>query len=566
MSEKVKIFCENNSQYYEVEVGTPLKAIADLIYGEPDFSGDMHNTPIAAIVDNTFKGLGYEIFYDNSVKFVDYYEPDGRRTYSRTLNFILQKAVSELYPDKVLCCQFNLPNGLYWEICKTSYGESIELWDEDIRKIDSRMREIVAANFPFKRSKKDNDATQQLYNSRGQIEKAKLINSVGGKVVTVHTLDGYTDNFYGPLTISSGYIKSFRIEKYSRGICIVMPSRKDINVFPPMQRQDKILAMFLKHASWCRILGANSIGTINDAIRKGYAHKMINLCEIRQERLFAEIADEILAKKDKCRIVFLAGPSSSGKTSTSKRIAGQCIVNGLVPKVVELDNYFLPRERTPKDENGEYDFESLQALDLELLNKQLNQIIAGEEVELPTFDFKKGEQQFLGNKLKLENNEILIMEGIHALNPEMTPSVDNSRILRIYASELTSLSIDENNNISTIDTRLLRRILRDNRTRGVSPEETILRWPSVRRGENRNIFPFQENADLYFNTALIYELPVMKHYVEPLLRRISPKSAAYAEAKRLLGFLSKIDPISDEEIKAVPPHSIMREFIGGQIL
>lgn len=559
MDKTVTIFCENNSQSYQIAAGTTLKSLADMIYGD--------QSQIAAVVDNSFRGLGFELFYNHSVRFVTYYDPDGRRTYSRTLNFILQKAVSELYPGKVLICDYSLPNGLYCEIQNGSFtDEYVELTDEDVKALEVRMREIIARDSRFKREKTERDAAEKLFRERGQIQKAKLVDSIAERVVTIHTLEGYSDTFYGPLCYSAGYVRSFRLEKYYNGLCLMLPSRKDINAFDAPQEQNRISAMFRLHSDWCRTLGITGVGTLNAAIREGRSKEIITLCEARQERLYAAIADEIYNHKDTAKIVFIAGPSSSGKTSTSKRIANQCIIRGLTPKVVELDNYFVERSRTPKDENGEYDFESLQAMDIELLNRQLNQIIAGEEVQLPTFDFKKGEQLFKGNTLKLEDGDILIMEGIHALNPDMTPDVDRSKILRIYASELTSLSIDENNNISTIDTRLLRRIVRDNRTRGIDPESTILRWPSVRRGENRNIFPFQENADLYFNSALIYELAVLKHFTEPLLRRISPKSEAYNEAKRLLNFLKKIDPITHEDMAAIPPQSIMREFIGGQEL
>ena len=298
----------------------------------------------------------------------------------------------------------------------------------------------------------------------------------------------------------------------------------------------------------------------------GDAVRLINLAEARHERKYAEIANMIYEKRSQVKIVFIAGPSSSGKTSSSLRLAIQCKVVGLNPKVIELDNYFHNREDTPKDENGEYDFESLYAMDLEYLNKQLNQLLEGEEVEIPKFDFKQGKRVFVGNKMKLEEKDILIMEGIHALNPEMTSAVDNSKIFRVYVSALTSLGLDENNTISTSDNRLLRRIVRDNRVRGITPEQTIMRWHSVRRGEARNIFPFQENADAVFNSALMFELPMLKYYAEPLLRRIAPNSPAFTEAVRLLKFLDMIVALQPGEIAAIPPTSIMREFIGGQTL
>ena len=290
------------------------------------------------------------------------------------------------------------------------------------------------------------------------------------------------------------------------------------------------------------------------------------LCESLHERKYAEIADQIYARREHVKIVFIAGPSSSGKTSTSKRLALQCRILGLNPKVIELDNYFVDREHTPKDENGEFDFESLYAMDLDFLGHQLNQLLDGQEVELPCFDFKQGRRFFKGDMMRLQDKDILIMEGIHALNPAMIPGVDNSKVFRVYASALTSLSIDENNNISTSDNRMLRRMIRDNRTRGISPDQTLSRWQSVRRGENRNIFPFQENADAVFNSAHLFELPVLKYYAEPLLRRIAPNSPAYTEATRLLKFLDYIVALSPSEIAAIPPTSILREFIGGQTL
>jgi uridine kinase len=301
-------------------------------------------------------------------------------------------------------------------------------------------------------------------------------------------------------------------------------------------------------------------------VQNGGIVDLINLSEALHERKYAEIANMIYARKDNVKIVFIAGPSSSGKTSTSKRLAIQCRILGLNPKVIELDNYFVDREHTPKDENGEYDFEALGAMDLKFLGQQLNDLLDGKEVEIPKFNFKTGQRCFDGNIMKLEEKDILIMEGIHALNPAMIPDVDQSKVFRVYASALTSLSVDENNNISTADNRLMRRMIRDNRTRGLVPEETIMRWASVRRGENRNIFPFQENADAIFNSAHIFELPVLKYYAEPLLRRILPSSPAYTEATRILKFLSYIIELSPAEIAAIPPTSILREFIAGQTL
>ena len=309
-----------------------------------------------------------------------------------------------------------------------------------------------------------------------------------------------------------------------------------------------------------------SVSALNQRLLDGKAVELINLCEARQERGYAELADKIYAERERVKIVFLAGPSSSGKTSSSLRVAQQLKVLGLNPKVIELDNYFVERDKTPRDDEGNFDFEALEAMDLDLLGRHLNALLEGKEVELPRYDFKQGRPFFEGKMMHLEENDILVMEGIHALDPAMVPSVDPSRIYRIYASALTSLKLDENCCISTTDNRVLRRMIRDNRVRGISPEETILRWPSVRRGESKHIFPFQENADSQFNTALLYELPLLRYYGEPLLRRITPASPAYAEAVRLLKFLEYITPLHPSEIEAIPPTSILREFIGGQTL
>ena len=334
----------------------------------------------------------------------------------------------------------------------------------------------------------------------------------------------------------------------------------------PMKKQVKFAQALKEHSDWCAIMGVKGVGSLNKAVKNGKIIELINLSEALHERKYADIADMIYARRGSVKIVFIAGPSSSGKTSTSKRLAIQCRILGMNPKVIELDNYFLDREHTPRDKNGDYDFESLGAMDLELLGRQLNQLLDNQQVEIPQYDFKLGKAFYNGNFMKLEEKDILIMEGIHALNPDMIPGVDQSKVFRVYASALTSLSIDENNNISTADNRMLRRMIRDNRTRGIVPEDTIMRWQSVRRGENHNIFPFQENADAIFNSAHIFELPVLKYYAEPLLRRILPSSPAYTEATRMLKFLSYIVELSPSEIAAIPPTSILREFIAGQTL
>jgi uridine kinase len=507
----------------------------------------------------------------HEVEFIGYNHPDGRRTYIRSVCFVLQNAVRELYPEKVLVIDHSLPSGLYCEICEQEklddgrqkiYLESAE----ELENIGLKMREIVSRDLPFRKVKMNAKDAEKLFIANNQPDKAELQKSLGKFICSVYFLDGQGDTFHGPLLPSTGYLKVFGLTEFSNGFCLQFPSDKDFNKVVPMQRQSKIAATLKEYSDWCAIIGINGIGTLNKAIFNGKAVELINLSEALHERKYAAIADQIYQRRGKVKIIFIAGPSSSGKTSSSLRLALQCKVLGLNPKVIELDNYFVDRKHTPKDENGEYDFESLNAMDLKFLNDQLNDLLEGKKVKIPKYDFKTGVRSFEGKTMQLDEKDILIMEGIHALDPDMVPEVDNSRIFRVYASALTSLNIDENNNISTSDNRLLRRMVRDNRTRGITPEETINRWHSVRKGENHNIFPFQENADAPFNSALIYELPMLKYYAEPLLRRISPASAAYSEAIRLLKFLDYIVALSPNEITAIPPTSIMREFIGGQTL
>lgn len=526
---------------------------------------------LAALVDHKLKELDYKLAMTHEVEFIGYNHPDGRRTYLRSLCFVLQNAVRELFPDKVLVIDHSLPSGLYCKVIETSKQEdgrcrTLALTQEQLASIKSRMQEIVSADMPFRKEKIDAVTAEKMFEENNQPEKAELQRSLGKFICSVYFLDDHADTFHGPLLPSTGYLKVFDLLPFAEGFCLQFPSEGDFSKVIPVKTQSKIAATLAEYSDWCSIIRINGIGALNKAISEGHAVELINLSEALHERKYAAIADQIYERRGQVKAVFIAGPSSSGKTSSSLRIALQCRVLGLVPKVIELDNYFVDREHTPKDSEGNYDFEALEAMDLKLLNSQLNDLFAGKEVELPKFDFKAGRSMPSGKRISLGEKEILIMEGIHALDPAMVPDVDNSKIFRVYASALTSLNVDENNNISTSDNRLLRRMVRDNRVRGITPEETITRWYSVRRGENCNIFPFQENADAAFNSALIYELPMLKYYAEPLLRRIAPSSPAYTEAVRLLKFLDYIVALSPDEISAIPPTSIMREFIGGQCL
>lgn len=571
-ADKFEVLLVNDGRRYELplfeKLGDFSKQVCPVV--KDDRTGVVYPV-LAALVDHKLKELDFKLAMTHEVEFIGYNHPDGRRTYLRSLCFVLQNAVRELFPDKVLVIDHSLPSGLYCKLIETRKQEdgrcrTLALTQEQLASVKSRMQEIVSADMPFRKEKIDAVTAEKMFEENNQPEKAELQKSLGKFICSVYFLDGQVDTFHGPLLPSTGYLKVFDLLPFAEGFCLQFPSEGDFSKVIPVKTQSKIAATLAEYSDWCSIIRINGIGALNKAISEGHAVELINLSEALHERKYAAIADQIYERRGQVKAVFIAGPSSSGKTSSSLRIALQCRVLGLVPKVIELDNYFVDREHTPKDSEGNYDFEALEAMDLKLLNNQLNDLFAGKEVELPKFDFKAGRSMPSGKRISLGEKEILIMEGIHALDPAMVPDVDNSKIFRVYASALTSLNVDENNNISTSDNRLLRRMVRDNRVRGITPEETITRWYSVRRGENCNIFPFQENADAAFNSALIYELPMLKYYAEPLLRRIAPSSPAYTEAVRLLKFLDYIVALSPDEISAIPPTSIMREFIGGQRL
>lgn len=566
--EKIRIYCKNTEQFYEVDPGTRLV----------DFMEKIGIKALAAHVDNQLKELSYKLYMAHSIEFIDYTSSDGRRCYKRTLFFILQKAITELYPNKQLILDYTLPNGNYGEltdaplafdsedILKIRMETVQELTEEEVAAVKQRMQEIIDANIPIVKKKMSNDEAVALFQANRQFCKANLIKSLGCFFVSVYFIGDYADTFYGPALHTTGQVKKFNLIKYNKGFCVQFPSNMPPYDLASVKYQEKLFNVFKEHSDWCKIIGVRDIATINYAITHGYSSQMIQIAEALHERKYAEIADQIYKRKDQVKLVLLAGPSSSGKTTTSMRIALHLKVLGLNPVVLAMDNYFVDRELTPKDENGNYDFECVEAMDLELLNTQLNQLMDGEEVDIPVFNFAEGKKHFTGKKTSMKPNDILIMEGIHALNPTLTSAIDNKRKFKIYASALTSLSIDENNSISTTDNRMLRRMVRDNNFRGTSAEQTIMRWASVHSGEYKNIFPYQEYADAMFNSSLIYELPLLKHYAEPLLRRIQPTSPAYAESLRLLKFLSYVVEMTPAEHAAVPPTSVMREFIGGSSL
>ena len=470
--EKIRIYCKNTEQFYEVDPGTRLV----------DFMEKIGIKALAAHVDNQLKELSYELYMAHSIEFIDYTSSDGRRCYKRTLFFILQKAITELYPHKQLILDYTLPNGNYGELtdAPASYDredilkirmETIqELTEEEVAAVKQRMQEIIDANIPIVKKKMSYEEAVALFQANRQFCKADLIKSLGCFFVSVYFLGDYADTFYGPMLHTTGQVRKFNLIKYNKGFCVQFPSNMPPYELTSVKYQEKLFNVFKENSDWCKIIGVRDITTINTAITHGFSSQIIQIAEALHERKYAEIADQIYKRKDQVKLVLLAGPSSSGKTTTSMRIALHLKVLGLNPVVLAMDNYFVDRELTPKDENGNYDFECVEAMDLELLNTQLNQLMDGEEVDIPVFNFAEGKKYFTGKKTSMKPNDILIMEGIHALNPTLTAAIDNKRKFKVYASALTSLSIDENNSISTTDNRMLRRMVRDNSFRGTSAE------------------------------------------------------------------------------------------------
>lgn len=550
MKEAITIFCKNTNTRKDFPIGTTLLDIYKG-FGEP-----LPNKPMNAYVNNKVEGLSFRCYYPKDVEFLDYTIRSGLRTYVRSLCHIFSKAVSDVLPSAKLFLEHPLSKGYY---CVIHNGKS--LTHETIDKIKHRMQEIIDADRPFRlRTVRTSEATA-LFRSLGMEDKALLVETAGMPYTSYYELDGHVDYFYGTLTPSTGFIHLFDIVPYFDGVLLRIPKQTDTNELEPIVRQDKMFEVYKEHLTLQRTINLDYVGNLNRATQLGHTADIIKVSEAMQEKSIANIAGEIAARyRDGVRMVLVSGPSSSGKTTLSKRLDIQLITNLISPVTLSLDDYFLDRVDTPLDENGEYDFESLYALDLPYFNRDLQRILAGEEVELPTFDFETGKRMYKGKRLKMKENSILVIEGIHALNPELTAMIDDCYKYRIYVSALTSISLDSHNWIPTTDNRLLRRIIRDYRFRGYSAKETIARWPSVRRGEDKWIFPYQENADAMFNSAMIYELAALRRYAEPILMEVLEDEPEYAESFRLLRFLRYFRYIPDDEL---PATSLLREFLGG---
>lgn len=548
MEKMLQIRCKNNKKKVDVPLGCNLLDVYRIL------NLNMPYGPVSAKVNNKVEGLHYRLFNNKDIEFLDVTSASGMRTYTRSLFFLLVKAVEDTFPGGRLRIAAPIARGYY---CKLKMER--EITPEDVAVIRKRMQQIVEEDIPFHRMQCPTEEAINIFREKGMTSKVKLLESVGSLYTHFYKLGDSIDYFYGSLLTHTGGLKVFDLIPYHDGFLLRVPSMKDPDKLEEMVNQQKLLDIFDEHHAWQDIVGISTVGDFNRACMDGHATDLINVSEALQEKKIARIADEINSRKG-VRIVLIAGPSSSGKTTFSKRLAIQLMACGLKPWPVSLDDYFVDREKTPKDENGEYDFESLYALNLDLFNTQMRELLAGNEVTLPKYNFQTGKSESSGNKLRLEENTILILEGIHALNPELLPQIEDSRKYKIYVSAITTIMLDDHNYIPTTDNRLLRRIVRDFKYRGYSALDTIRRWPSVRAGENKWIYPYQEHADIMFNSALLFELAVIRDQAIPLLEQVPENVSEYSEAYRLRKFLRYFVSMPSSQI---PPTSLLREFLGG---
>lgn len=552
MSDTLPVICENAGRTIEVAMGTTLLEV------ERQLRLDGPHPFLAAYVNNRIKELNYRIYKPVTVRFIDITSFEGIRVYQRTISFILQKAVRELFPDRTLYIRHSLgASGFYCEI--SGFGP---IPAEHLDAIKARMRGIIDRNLPIQGVKMLTDTARKIYEGFGMTDKIALLNSrprLYSKIYTIDSLPGY---FYGALTPSTGYTPQFDLHSYYNGFFIALPLRTDPTRLHQSVHQEKMFDVFHQYQSWVEIMGVPTVGQLNSKVLAGDASELIKIAEAFHENKLAQVAGCVAeANRERgVRLVLISGPSSSGKTTFAKRLGVQLRVLGLNPVLISLDDYFVDREKTPRDENGEYDYEALEAIDLEQFNDHLKRLERGESVDIPRYDFISGTRQWHDNPLQLDERSVLIVEGIHGLNPALTPGVPESRKFKIYVSCFTSVALDNVSRIATSDNRLLRRLTRDYRTRGNDALSTLARWESVRRGEEKHIFPYQENADVMFNSSLFYEISVLRRFAEPILREVPDTVPEYGEAKRMLKFLDNFIPISPEEI---PPTSLLREFIGG---
>lgn len=548
----LQIYCKNNNSTREFPEGSSL---LDIYNG---FNLAMPYGPVSAKVNNKVESLDFRVYYNKDIEFLDITSSSGMRTYVRSLFFVLVKAVEELYPQGNISLEHPISKGYF---CKLHIDRTIGL--DDVQRIKQKMQEIIAADIPYTRTESHTEEVVRLFEKQGMMDKARLLDTYGQLYSYYYQLGDTVDCYYSSLVPSTGYIRLFDIVKYYDGLLLRIPSRENPTKLEEVVKQEKMLEVFQEYHRWNQILGISTVGDLNVACNEGHATDLINVSEALQEKKIAQIADEITHRDQdgkRVKLVLISGPSSSGKTTFSKRLSIQLMTNGLKPYPISLDDYFVNRNDTPLDENGKHDFESLYAVDLPFFEEQLSTLLNGGEVELPRYNFTTGKREMSGKKLRIDEHMILIIEGIHALNPALTPHIPNENKYKVYVSALTTILLDNHNYIPTTDNRLLRRIIRDYKYRNYSAEETIARWPSVREGEEKWIFPYQENADAMFNSALLFELAVLKDYVEPVLRKVPNRCPEYSEAHRLLRFLNYFVSVQDKEL---PPTSLLREFLGG---
>lgn len=541
----IQVYCRNNGITKEFQSGVSLKEVYD------NFGLEMPYGVIAARVNNVTEGLALRIYRHKDVEFIDITSEDGMRMYVRSLTFIFMKAMNEFFPGQVVRFENAISKGYY---CRAD----TPLTDEQVDMVRARMKQIVACDIPFKRVECHTDEAIEIFSRLGRNDKVRLLETYDRLYTSFYELDGYVDSYYNGLVPSTGYISLFEVEKFDDGVLLRVPNKDCPTELEDKIPQEKLQELFEERLMWHQKMGVETIGDFNMGVRAGYGVDLVNVSEVLQERRLSQIADRI--SESGARVVLIAGPSSSGKTTFSKRLSVQLLACGLKPYAISLDDFFVNRTETPRKPDGDYDFESIYSIDLPYFNESLTRILSGEEIELPYYNFIKGEREFRGDRLKLSPHMILVIEGTHALNPILTEQIDDKDKFRVYVSALTSIKLDYHNYISTSDNRLLRRMLRDSKYRGYSAIETIRRWPDVRKGEEEWIFPFQENADVMFNSSLFYELAVFKTQAETMLRAVPENIKEYSEAQRLLRFLDYIVPLPSDEL---PPTSVVREFLGG---
>lgn len=546
----VNVTCENTGKDYDIEIGSTLRDVKKIIFPQN------HNHLLGALVNNQLQDLQYVVMSPKRVNFIDVTSLDGYSIYSRSLIFVLYRAIALLFPKKTLRAENFISNGIY---CRLA-NKDILLTPEIVQQVKEKMQEIIAADYPITREEIPTDEVVRIFNKSGMKEKAKLMETRGRLYTSLYYLDNQPDYFYGTLAPSTGCLRIFGLIPYKDGMLLQLPDRNEPSRLLPPIPQDKLFQVFSEYKRWGKILEVTNIGTLNQIVEYKYAGQMIKISEALHEKKISQIADKIRARCKKVKVILVSGPSSSGKTTFGKRLSVQLLVNGIKPINLSLDNYFVNRELTPRDEKGEFDYETIDALDITTFTQNINDLLAGKEVEIPKFSFETGQRYYDGEKLKIAKNNVIIVEGIHGLNPKLTQLLPPESLFKIFVSALTSISIDDHNLINPSDNRLIRRMVRDNKYRNYSALDTLRRWESVLRGEQKHIIPYQEEADAIFNSALIYELGALKTQAEPLLREVTQQHPEHSKALRLLKFFSYIKAVPTREI---PPTSIIREFLGG---